>query len=480
VYLLEAAFVIMALVLLVYGSARNADRRICIALAGGGFMSALVLLLLGQARIQMVPAVLVLAVCSALLLKRSRFPLAIRGLGILTGMALLAFSVLLTLALPIVELPEPGGPLAVGVTSFTLTDDSRDEAAFGAPEKSREIFVQAWYPAEDTADESEPSTHTLWQELYRSATGKIFFGYLSGMETHSFEGASISSSRRSYPTVVFSPALAGIAEQNTLLMEHLASHGYITLAITHPYFGLVSAYADGTVVTVSDAVLAGMSAQGSVDLEAIAARARQADSPRESAEIWLDYFEMGEALNEFNDIWVADLELLVDAIFDERSALPRIIAGRTNIAELGLIGMSFGGGAVTEFCKTDPRCRAAVNLDGGLWGEHIRQPLEVPYLVLASPGNRPFFEYGRLSSRAPYYALTVQGAQHANFTDVSAFVPLFRWLGVTGSIDGNRIIELMNDATREFLDAFVREDGNRTPRFDQFEEVELQTNQTVN
>ncbi|MBN1240571.1 MAG: hypothetical protein JXB36_18860, partial [Gammaproteobacteria bacterium] len=76
--------------------------------------------------------------------------------------------------------------------------------------------------------------------------------------------------------------------------------------------------------------------------------------------------------------------------------------------------MSFGGGAVTEICKSDERCRAAVNLDGGLWGDSMREPLTFPYLALASPVNRPFFEHDRLTSEAPYFALTVADATHAN------------------------------------------------------------------
>jgi hypothetical protein len=138
--------------------------------------------------------------------------------------------------------------------------------------------------------------------------------------------------------------------------------------------------------------------------------------------------------------------------------------------------MSYGGGAVTEFCKSDARCRAAMNMDGGLWGSRARQPLTVPYLALASPGNAPFFEHGLLTSEAPYYELTVAGAAHLNFTDVSVFVPLLRWLGVTGTIEGARVIDIMNVAATAFFDAHLRGSAAQMVDLEGFPEIRTQTN----
>ena len=180
------------------------------------------------------------------------------------------------------------------------------------------------------------------------------------------------------------------------------------------------------------------SQQGAVDLDEITARAEHAGSPLERARIRLEYFERGTLLTGFMEIWVADLELLLDAITmaSDAPAVPTIVAGHVDASQIGLLGMSFGGGAVTAVCKEDARCRAAVNLDGGLWGSRMRQPLTVPYLVVAHPSNAAFFEHDLLISEAPYYAITVEGAAHTNFMDVSLFAPCSQWLGVTGADRG--------------------------------------------
>jgi hypothetical protein len=167
---------------------------------------------------------------------------------------------------------------------------------------------------------------------------------------------------------------------------------------------------------------------------------------------------------------------LLDAITSHGPSMPAAVSGRVDATQIGLLGMSYGGGAATEVCKVDSRCRAAVNLDGGLWGKRMRQPLTVPYLVLASPGNAMFFEHGLLTSEAPYYEITVPGATHSNFTDVSAFVPLFDWMGVTGPIEGERVIDIMNVFTQRFFDAHVR--GVATPVLgaEGFPEISTRTN----
>ena len=409
----------------------------------------------------MVPAALLFAILSLFLLRRGSSHIAIRALSVSFGAVLLTASVALALALPIVKLPAPQGPYAVGVTAFTLVDPERDDAVFGVTGRPREIYVQVWYPAERLGSASAPRARTLWRELYRPPFFDVLFGYLGGIETHSFEGLPLAMASDRYPAIVFSPSLGGIAEQNTLLMEHLASNGYVVFGVTHPHFGLFTTYADGSGVPPHEKTMQAMTQQGAVDLDAFTARAAHAGSELEAAAIRLEYFEHGTMLGEFMPILERDLELLLDAITvptGERR-VPTVVAGHVDTTRLGLLGMSYGGGAVTQVCKSDSRCRAAMNLDGGMWGTQMREPLKVPYLVLASPNNAAFFEHDRLISEAPYYALTVEGAMHSNFTDASAFVPLFQWLGVTGTIDGGRAIDIMNVVAARFFDAYLRDDS---------------------
>ena len=56
-----------------------------------------------------------------------------------------------------------------------------------------------------------------------------------------------------------------------------------------------------------------------------------------------------------------------------RTARPPTPPGSTSdhldLTAIGAFGHSFGGNAALEWCRADPRCRAAANLDGAVWTE---------------------------------------------------------------------------------------------------------------
>ena len=46
-----------------------------------------------------------------------------------------------------------------------------------------------------------------------------------------------------------------------------------------------------------------------------------------------------------------------------------VLGGRLDSSCLGAFGHSPGGNAALDFCRTDDRCKAAVNLDGANWND---------------------------------------------------------------------------------------------------------------
>jgi predicted dienelactone hydrolase len=244
-YALEAISALTILVFLVAQVSRGVDRRISIAAGAAGLVTIGLLFALRQARWQMAPLFLLWAVLSLSLLKRSPAHVVLRAIGAVLGLAVVGVGLVLSLGFPVVELPAPEGPYAVGSTAFTLVDDSRDESGFGAPKDRRELYVRLWYPAsarsQDPPDADRASRPlTLWHELYRGEQDLFtrMGGYLAGVDTSSYEDAPLAADIDSVPVILFSHGMLGHAEQNTLLMEHLASHGYLVAAIGHSYLSM--------------------------------------------------------------------------------------------------------------------------------------------------------------------------------------------------------------------------------------------------
>jgi predicted dienelactone hydrolase len=278
--------------------------------------------------------------------------------------------------------------------------------------------------------------------------------------------------------IVFSHALGSFAEQNTVLMEHLASHGYVVLAIGHPYVSMRTVSAAGEAVYVRLDKINELDAQlDAVDAE-LEPRIARAAADEERADLQLQRYERASGFNALMAVWVDDLRFALDALTAQDAVDPRLrsFASALDADRIGLLGMSFGGAAVTELCKSDVRCRAGMNMDGGsTFGRRQREPLQVPFLALVQEGSESL-DYLLPASHGDFYKVEVRGAKHLDFTDDTVALPILKWLSITGDIAGERMLEITNAVALQFFDAYLRD--NPTPRLTQFPELTVRTNVT--
>lgn len=475
---LEVFFVLLVAGLLIAQNVRGLQRRYLFALAVAGLSTILLSGLLGQVRWQMTPAYLLFVILSLLLLRRSFSHVGVRSLGIALGIVLLAISAVASLGLPILTLPAPDGPHVVGVTSLALIDDARDNSFFNAPDEKRELYIQIWYPGAIAAGQPAPRARTLWEELHRGELDlfTLFSSYLRGVETHSYEDIPFSPAQPAYPVIIFSHAMGSFPEQSTLLMEHLASHGYAVLATSHPYTSMRVMASNGTAIYLDLDKLNEVSAPFDAGAADASAKREQAGSAEERTRLLLERYEGADGLNALMATWVDDLRFVLDSITTPSGQDPTLqaISDRIDADRIGLLGMSFGGGAITELCKSDARCRAGLNIDGGTFGQRQREPLQVPFLGM-NRENQDFLDYLMSASRSDYYAVEVKGATHLDFTDDAVVLPILKWLNITGDIEGRRVIEIANAVSLRFFDAYLR--GGPKPRFNaEFPELTIRMN----
>jgi predicted dienelactone hydrolase len=476
--LLEIAFVLLAAGLLVAQTVRGVPRQFVLGLATAGLAAALLGLALEQARWQLAPAYLLFGILLLLLPKRSYSHAAVRSIGVSFGVLLLTLSAAAALGMPIVTLPAPSGQHVVGSTSLSLIDETRDNSFFGAPDEPREIHVQLWYPGEIAAGQPTPRVRTLWEELHRGERDlfTLFSSYLRGIDTHSYVDIPLSRAEARYPVIVFAHAMGSFPEQSTLLMEHLASHGYVVLATSHAYASMRVLSSNGKATYLDLDKLEELSAPFNAAADDAPARMEQAGSAEERTRLLLERYERADGLNALMATWVDDLRFVLDSITitSDQAAEMQAISAWIDADRIGLVGMSFGGGAVTELCKSDSRCRAGLNIDGGTFGRLQREPLEVPFLGMTREGQ-DFLDYLLSASADDYYAVEVEGATHLDFTDDTVVLPILKWLDITGEIDGLRMIEITNAVALRFFDAYLR--GGPKPRFDDgFPELTVRIN----
>jgi len=335
--------------------------------------------------------------------------------------------------LPVFRLPDPTGPHPVGTTNLYLVDYSRPETFTPDPGDRREFMVQVWYPAqvEPGARPDAYMQHLPFQ-----------LSHLSLVRTHAYQDAPVSDTHSSYPLLIFSHGYIGLVEQNLTQMEELASHGYIVCSIAHTYHAQATVFPDGRVIPV-DLSLSKDFLQGIPTTQATYA--------------------------EHLRIWTDDTLFLMDTLESLQAGEPdSIFVGKLDTAHLGVFGMSFGGVTAVHVCSLEPRCRAGISMDAGLpkdyAGRGVDSALEAPFMFMLNEGRAYTMRSALGAAENTAYGVIVRGTTHFNFTDLFLVSPVLRFTKAFGSIDGVRMIKIINDYTLAFFDKYLK--GKTSPLLD--------------
>jgi predicted dienelactone hydrolase len=141
------------------------------------------------------------------------------------------------------------------------------------------------------------------------------------------------------------------------------------------------------------------------------------------------------------------------------------------LARLGIFGHSFGGATAAQVCHMDTRCKAGINIDGDFAGDVVQAGLDKPFMVIqhdmgtCSDSACRSFQHDiqavlRTVPRGASYHISIKDTKHFNFTDYAIhFSPLLHVLGLLGSIDGQRGLQITRAYVRAFFDTYL----NNTP-----------------
>src|SRR6266513_2265762 len=304
------------------------------------------------------------------------------------------------------QLAEPTGSSAVGRMELALTDTARVDP-FASDGRPREVAVWIWYPtAKGSSAVTAPYLPRTWADAANNVNGpaSVLFQDNNAVRTNSIEGAALQG--KSPPDVVLMPGLGPSLAEYSALAEDLASHGYAVVGINPSGSSQVVGFPDGHLVYGTPA---GSIAETNIDA-------------------W--YASASRVVG----VWVDDASFVVSTLAKDPPAL-----GALDFSHVAYVGHSLGGNASFEVCARDPRCSAAIDLDGTIFCQRRKD------------------DFKALTLSGPVRVFAVNGAEHLNFTDNSVlYMPVLRPVGQLGSIDGARGIVITRDLVRAFLDHGVR------------------------
>ncbi|AUY52434.1 acetylhydrolase [Streptomyces sp. CB01881] len=340
---------------------------------------------------------------------------------------------------PRLTLPAPTGPYPVGTVSLHLVDASRPDPVAGDGHH-RELMADVWYPARDVGRYSPAP----WMPagLLRTFLASAGFGADAVLTpfTAGHEGAPVLRTGGRLPVVVYSHGAHSHRADHTVMVQELASHGYVVVTVGHTYdtFG---EFPDGRVV---------------VPLR----------DPKHA---------LGPA------DFAADVRFVLDRIEDlhagrnpdaGRRPLPAGLCGSLDLDRIGVFGWSKGGTAAARVMIEDRRVRAGLSLDGPMLPT-ITADLDRPFMMMTAeftraqePAVAGFWSHlrgWRLDVRA-------DGALHGSYGDNQALIPqLAKVIGMSdeqlrgwiGTLDPARAVRIQQAYPLAFFDLHLRHRGGR-------------------
>ncbi|CAI6046498.1 hypothetical protein PAECIP112173_01217 [Paenibacillus sp. JJ-100] len=367
---------------------------------------------------------------------------------------LLLASTLLSVYLPVFDLPKPEGPEKVGTQTFHFTDQNRDEILTEDQSDKRELMVQVWYPTENINNKKRdtlfPNNKEMFKTYIQSFSSSLklpefVLDYWKYSHSNSYENVEILSSTTPYPVVLLSHGMGTSRVLQASQAENLASHGFIVVTIDHTYSTFATLFPDGRVTGYTT-------------------KMTTIDDRR-----------------EIGNIWTKDVEFVIDQIENLNSgAIDSQFKGKIDVDNIGAMGHSFGGATAFNATYLDHRIKAGINMDGSLYEVENRDDINKPFMFIRSGSFEDWlahFENDRNSDdeinkflsdelhiiknviQNRGSAIYVKGTEHFNFTDLQFYSELIKLTGITGDINGKRGTSIVNQYVLDFFNKQLKGKG---------------------
>ena len=338
-----------------------------------------------------------------------------------------------------ITLPPATGPYNVGRAHMAWSESSPVPT-------DQQMLVWIWYPAAGRPD-VEKTTSFLPPELAAAAMHNqawvinLVTHDLSRVRAHGIDGAPLAPTPRSFPVLLMRGGASAPVWNYTTLAENLASYGYVVVGFDIPYRTKTVVLANGTVAT---------------------------RLPENDPELAAERHD-NAIVQRLLDAWTHDLSHAVNHLTRLNASDPAgLFTGRLDLGRIGVFGHSFGGTAAAQFCVSDPRCCAGVDIDGGMFGSAANATIHQPFMFLLGDHHREngpesaaiMHDLQAVYDRSPAATrkfVIIPGANHLFFSDDGAHLKshlilgALRWLRIV-EIDGSRQLAQTANHLRSFFE----------------------------
>ncbi|MBA4420580.1 MAG: hypothetical protein C0391_05485 [Anaerolinea sp.] len=340
---------------------------------------------------------------------------------ILTSSALMFF--------PLPMMPYPSGPYPVGTREYTLDPSTCQDTVNNY--NNYRVRVKIWYPAERTKDKANYAINKdeviRFLKFYENTTYDLMnyaYAYTNSIKSNSYNDADINrGGGGSFPVILYNGAYFSVVGQNSILMEELASHGFIVLSIAHPY-GTIITYEDSSFITPETKLI-------NDTFNLAFAETLPLDQQYED---WLDsgmnivdadhkYYNQLSSWKSIINQWETDNYCVLEYFIDQNTNNASIFFEKINFNSIGVIGHSLGGYTAGNLCSHQAAVKACVFLDTNSRSDYFFTDMQKPSLFIFANSSVKIDPYIEKNPDAPISVVIIEDVHHLNFMEQWLLVP---------------------------------------------------------
>ncbi|MBU2664816.1 alpha/beta hydrolase [Actinoplanes bogorensis] len=305
-------------------------------------------------------------------------------------------------------LPRPTGPHRIGTVAQRLRGGN-----------GRDVMASIWYPA---ADDGRRYPRAPWMPAasYHALFASVDLDAAEAPLTAGLLGAPPLPAGEGRPVVVYSHGNNSCRAETTIVVQELASHGYVVATVDHTGDGY-SEFPGGQVTTPDD-----------------------------------------EEFNPWNSAY--DVRALLDHLQRLRGPLGATI----DMRRVGMYGWSKGATSTALVMNEDRRVRAGIGFDGEMQSQPRPTTIDRPFMIMSAEFPRSTEEsVEEFWQNLRGWRLNIQarGAAHSSYIDTQWLIPqIAPLIGMTpedyaawcGTLDPGRGVRIQQAYPLAFFDQHLR------------------------
>ncbi|EOA89976.1 hypothetical protein ACJQWK_02728 [Exserohilum turcicum] len=326
--------------------------------------------------------------------------------------------------------------ITIGSTSLLLTDTHRQDPYIDDG-RSQSIMVSSFYPVLNCQNKSvepymPPQTAAFMDKKFS------VYGLPNGtfpslqLEVCSEPATGGSCSTPTLPLVLFSGALGTSRYLSSVMLQSVASSGYLVVSIDHPYDADIVEYPNGTLIT-------------GVDIP-------------------------DDKINQTVATRAADISFTLNSL--RKSGVSKKLFPAHDIhqyaTKVAVMGHSLGGAAAGAAAMQMPSVSGGINIDGTMFGPVLDEGLDRPFMLIGHDNKTqetdPSWKIVWPKLRSWKREIEVRKSAHYSFSDIPI---LLSTMGVgstqlagigdlLGTIEGKRMMKLTTAHVVAFFDFILK------------------------